>query len=602
MTKHILDRVQKRLAGNDKVREKLKEQRPRRGKAAAAEAPANPPPGDDARPVIKVIGGTLPEQIAQAEAALIDAKVELYQRNGELVRPIRLSREEDEKGVCIQAGSMVLGGADKFWLAKTMTQMARFEKRDHRANQWRATDCPPKVAETYMSMAGEWLVPPIVGIAESPTMRHDGSLILESGYDRRSGIFVDYQGQPVNVIDNPTREDALAALDVLKLPLAEFPFAEEIDRSVALSAILTTIIRRSLPTAPAHGKDAPKAGSGKGLLADIPALIATGRTATMISQGRDEAEDEKRLSTMLMRGSPVLCIDNVERPVCGDFLCTMLTQSVVSPRILGFNRAVDLPTSAMVLITGNNLQFAGDMTRRVLLCRIDPQCERPDARQFAVNLREWIPANRHRLIGAALTILRAYHVAGRPKQDIPQFGSFEAWSGLVRSALVWLGQPDPCETRARIEAADPVSTELAAVLALWHRAFGVSGKTTAEVVEACNLSVNADLKHALLEASASPRNPEAIDSKRLGKWLKKYERRVQDGLRIEKSGEDTHTKVVFWRVGKVAGSAGSAGSVSNPTRESVSDTDMTKIQDGWEMNPALPANPASSIAADREVL
>jgi hypothetical protein len=53
--------------------------------------------------------------------------------------------------------------------------------------------------------------------------------------------------------------------------------------------------------------------SGKSLLADIVALFATGRTVPAMPQGKDEEEDRKRLTAVLVEAEPVHCIDNVER-------------------------------------------------------------------------------------------------------------------------------------------------------------------------------------------------------------------------------------------------------------------------------------------------
>ncbi|CAK0749888.1 hypothetical protein CCP3SC1_1910003 [Gammaproteobacteria bacterium] len=501
-----------------------------------------------ALPIIEIRGGTLPKQVEEAERALIAAGVEIYQRSGDLVRPVKITNEINEDGIIIPAGSVVLGNVDKSWLIKRFTMVADFQKYIRREDRFTSVDCPPMVAEVYLADVGDWSIPPVIGISGCPTIRKNGTLILDSGYDRKSGIYVDYQGPQVIVKDNPTQEDALEALELLKKPLAEFPFVNEESRSVILSGMLTGTSRRILRSSPLHAASAPKKGSGKGLLAYIISAIVTGRGPMMLSQGRDEAEDEKRLSSALMRSASVICIDNIEREVYGDFLCTMLTEQEVSPRILGMSKLIDLPTNTTVLATGNNLTFKGDMTRRVLHCRIDPECERPDALEFSLNLREWIPANRHLLIGAALTILRAYHVAGRPKQPIKPYGSFEEWSNLVRSALVWLGVADPCLTRESVEQHDPVTESLSAVLTLWHRAFGNDIKTTAEVIEDCNLAVHADLKHALLEVAMSSRNSDVIDPKRLGRWLKQYEKRVESGLRIERTGEDTHVKVTYWKV------------------------------------------------------
>ena len=62
------------------------------------------------------------------------------------------------------------------------------------------------------------------------------------------------------------------------------------DRSVALSAILTALDRHAMVTAPLHGFTSPTAGTGKSLLVDLAAMLATGRLTPVISQGCSEEE------------------------------------------------------------------------------------------------------------------------------------------------------------------------------------------------------------------------------------------------------------------------------------------------------------------------
>ena len=50
-------------------------------------------------------------------------------------------------------------------------------------------------------------------------------------------------------------------------PFNGFPFVDARARAALLSALLTAAVRPILPTAPAHGFDAPTVGSGKTLLA-----------------------------------------------------------------------------------------------------------------------------------------------------------------------------------------------------------------------------------------------------------------------------------------------------------------------------------------------
>jgi hypothetical protein len=92
--------------------------------------------------------------------------------------------------------------------------------------------------------------------------------------------------------------------------LEGFPFDGPADRSVALSGILTALDRRSMETAPLHAFTAPEAGSGKSLLTDIAAMIATGALAPVISQGRTEDELEKRLGAAFIHGDQIISIDN----------------------------------------------------------------------------------------------------------------------------------------------------------------------------------------------------------------------------------------------------------------------------------------------------
>jgi len=273
-------------------------------------------------------------------------------------------------------------------------------------------------------------------------------------------------------------------------------------------------------------------------------MIATGRSAPAVSQGKDETEDEKRLGALLVRGVPLLNFDNIERELQGDLLCSALTEATVSVRILGKTEMPDMPANLTLFATGNNLRAKGDMVRRCLMCRIDARMERPDTRSFALNLTQYIPANRAQLLSAALTVLRAFIVAGKPTQDIPPYGSFEEWSDLVRSALVWLGMPDPNLTRARLEIEDPISTSLHNIFTLWFDAFGTQGITASEICQ----QTTAELRHALLAVATTPRDSEKVDVHRLGNWLRRHKGKVANGLRLEKVGENTDKGVVYWRI------------------------------------------------------
>src|SRR5208337_1866684 len=230
----------------------------------------------------------------------------------------------------------------------------------------------------------------------------------------------------------------------------------------------TGLVRRQLPPAPLHGHGAPAQGSGKSLLADCTALLLTGRPVASMPLGGDGNEIRKRITSVLLAGDLIVNIDNVVRPLKSDALAMAITQPIYADRILGRNETPQLPTNLLWIATGNNLVLAGDLTTRAIVCRIDADVERPEDRSFTItDLRTHIRRERPRLVQAGLTILRAYCLAGRPKQLIQRFGRFEEWSDWIRSALVWLGCADPCKTRDRITLNDPERAATETVLAAW---------------------------------------------------------------------------------------------------------------------------------------
>src|SRR5262249_9972081 len=120
---------------------------------------------------------------------------------------------------------------------------------------------------------------------------------------------------------------------------------------------------------------------------------------------------------------------------------------------------------------GNNLIVVGDLCRRVIRCRLDPKMERPETRQFKGNPMATVLADRGRYVAAALTICRAYVVAGKPGR-LPRLASFEGWSDTVRSALVWLGEADPASSVDTSYEDDPQHNAHVAMLTAWSKAFG----------------------------------------------------------------------------------------------------------------------------------
>ena len=94
-------------------------------------------------------------------------------------------------------------------------------------------------------------------------------------------------------------------------------------------------------------------------------------------------------------------------------------------------------------------------------------------------------ADRGRYVAAALTVVRGYFAAGRP-DPAPRLASFEGWSDTVRSALIWLGRPDPVETMETARRDDPNLQAMEAVFAALKDAIGVGEDRAISAAENCS--------------------------------------------------------------------------------------------------------------------
>lgn len=505
---------------------------------------ATPPPdgaADDPRPQITVERGSIAPMLEATERALIESCPDLYQRAGMLTRTTRIAQDLLEHGFKRPAGTLALLPVTGEFLLWRMNQSIEWIKDGPTGP--RPTDAPSALARMLLDLAGYWQFPYLNGVIECPTLRRDGTVLIREGYDSASGLYLDSGGMEFDPIpDRPTKTQAERAMDDLRDVLKDFPYEEPQDRAVTLSGILTVPVRHRLPTAPLHGHSATRPGSGKSLQVDIPALIATGRPAPAMSQATDETEEEKRLVGILLSGTPLALIDNVNRPLGSDRLCSVLTQQTYKGRMLGLNKNPELPCRLTWFATGNALTLMDDMNDRAIMGFLSPATERPEQQAFDRDLYQWIPEQRHRLASAVLTVLRHYVVQNFPDQKLTPFVRFNEWSRLVRGALVYLGEADPVLTQERLRDRDPVRTGLGALLEAWHAEFNEKPMLVNEVAA----TENRELRAALQEVAS--RDGDKINSKSLSHYLRKFAGRAEGGLKLVAHKKDGHTKLGLWRV------------------------------------------------------
>jgi Primase C terminal 2 (PriCT-2) len=480
--------------------------------------------------------GPLSAMADRAAEILLEAKVPFYQRGDKLVRPV-VQPVKTFGGNTTHAAQLV--EIDIHYLRDMLCRTSQWMKLDQRSRSWKAIHPPSDAAMILLKRFGDWAFPPIAGIITTPTLRPDGTILSAPGYDPATRLLlVDPPPMP-SIPDNPTRDDAVAALEFLKGLLREFPFVNNVSRAVALSGYLSTVCRGGYPVVPLHVIDAPVAGSGKSYLLSTVSWISTGEAMPVIGTGGSEQELEKRLGAAVMQGQPLICIDNVVGELGGEALCQLVEQLRPNVRVLGLSKLVPVEArSTTYFANGNNIVIVGDLCRRAVSARLDPGVERPEFREFKGNPMQQILANRGAFIAACLTICRAYIVAGRPNKQ-PQLASFGEWSDTVRSALVWLGEADPVASLDSSRADDPETSALITMLNEWKDIFGsgpAKAVTLREVIERCertyggfNDYVHPGLRAAIL-AVMPPHQRQKPDLNALGCWMRSKKDRRAGGM------------------------------------------------------------------------
>ncbi len=423
-------------------------------------------------------------------------------------------------------------------------------------------DPPEKVVKQIIAHKRQRNLKPLNAVITAPTITHDGHLVQKRGHDAKTGLYLSTLNDYAPIRQDLTEADAVSAYHELMKPFGTFNFATDLDRSVALSAILTAVVRPTLTKAAGFAFDAPKQGSGKTFLTECLGLLATGtRPAMTPTIQKNEDEIRKVLLSMLMQGARVIVWDNVMGSFDSSTIATLFTSDLFSARKLGKNEQIEIPNRAMFMMTGNNILLAGELPRRVLTCRLDTGQENPS--KVVRDLTEtqglkpdaYIEQNRSALVTAALTIISAYlqssvAMFGGAADDVA--GSFDEWDTLARQPVAWLadkveGLTDPKQALDANIAIDPEQETLAAVLTgiyEWHGSTPFKARDLLDYACGGPFAPETELSDALTSMCGGAGKPSSIG---LGKALSFRRDRIADGLKLtiaNKSTKGTTFKVI----------------------------------------------------------
>jgi putative DNA primase/helicase len=473
--------------------------------------------------------GELPKIIGKCQH-FISLKGDLYERAGQLVRII----ESDKKKMKIsrEFGQLIIMPVGAIWLRLYLSNILEFYKYNSKGKPVKI-DCPKDISETIISNSGDWDINELSTISSNHAVLESGEIISKKGYDEVTGIFFNTR----NDFQNVEIDEAKGMIESI---IDEYPFSSSLDKAVCISAFFTAIVRPLIDTAPLIAFDSPMPGSGKSLICDVIAIVATGKTpVTLTIPNKDEREMDKAIDSVMLSGDQIALIDNIEYQLISSKLCSCITQSFVNVRILGKSGLIPCKSKTFWLVNGNNIEIANDIARRTLKCRIIPTTENPEEREFKKNIKEYAFLNRDKIINSILSIISISLKNNTEKID--RLGSFEQWSAFVRYPIKKHWGIDIVESKRQIKSEDPQKAKLIELMECWESCLP-NGGTVKDAMKSKDFE--------MIECLSDFKDRHGdISPKIIGNYIKKSRDKEINGKSFKKTGDYKHNAV--WMISSV---------------------------------------------------
>lgn len=429
------------------------------------------------RPVMRADNGDLAALAAQTRALLSDRNEPPWLfRMGAMLAWV--ARDDDGRAMAVHLTE------DRLKLALAL--LVDWRKRNRDGDLLPAYP-PAQLVKALLATPNPDL-PVLAGIVAAPVFGRSGELVTERGYHPATRLLHEpppgFELPPVP--EHPSDAVVAAARSLLLDDLlGDFPFTSEAERAHALALLLLPFVRPVIegPT-PLHLIEKPTPGTGATLMVDAVAVVTTGHSASIMTEGRDEEEWRKRITAKLREAPLMLVIDNLRRPLDAAPVAAALTAPYWEDRILGRSDIVRIPVRCAWVATGNNPRLSNEIARRAVRIRLDAHMDRPWQREgfHHPNLLAWIRANRGPLVSACLTLGRAWVSAGRPRYQRTTLGSFESWSEIVGGILDVAGIPGFLTNADELyEASDAEGIMWRSFIAAWWDRFGTAAVGTSDL-------------------------------------------------------------------------------------------------------------------------
>lgn len=513
------------------------------------------------KPLILLQDGGLSTQTDQAIDVLRGANLSasdggLFRQDGRLVRVIRQTTSRclpGAHGIQIIGEHVALESVDAPHITRLLASNVKLMRHDARRRGLVPVDPPERVVQQVLARRGiEAPARELRGITTAPIWDPQrGIVVQEPGYHEQQQIYVAPSDVTFPEIPKaPTRDDALAALERLMTPFEEYTFELPEHRSVVLAALLSGVTRRLLPECPLYVIDAADRSYGKTLLTKTLAICTSGAVGGIMPAVRPE-ELEKSVTAMVLSGAPVAIIDNVEGNFGNAWFAGALTSETVNVRLFGTLNVRQAPSTALWMVTANNVVLSEDIAARSLTVRIVSNKPDPASHRYQRDLVQWAQSHWPQMVADAITVLRAHYLAngGELPPGVAPYNKFKVWDKAVRGALLWLNQADPIATTRRAMEGAPDRVALRNFLRSVYAAFEGNSWTARTLVEAAQIGgvgrrslsaeVHDDLARALQEFAPSRVGDDLPKPTTLGHKLTQHRDQRVGAFRLELVDQDS---------------------------------------------------------------
>jgi hypothetical protein len=291
----------------------------------------------------------------------------------------------------------------------------------------------------------------------------------------------------------PESTDPERAYALLENLLVDFPWKTDhpgpsegsSSRDNMIGLLLTPLIRHACDgNVPLHLVLSPIPRAGKTKLAEeILGGVILGKPTSACTFSGDEAEREKRITDMLIRGASIAHLDNIREFLDSSTLASLLTSTTFSGRGFYAKQIVELPNTLTLVASGNNVRATEEIVKRSVPIWLAPLTDEPEARKDFrhPNLREYVRENRRAILEALLGMVIRWRDGDRIGGAQPK-GGFESWSSIVGGILPIAGWTRwRTNERGWARAADPMGEDLRAFVEAWFEQFQHTERTASEL-------------------------------------------------------------------------------------------------------------------------